>query len=219
MLKALVNNVRKAPLWRAGKRRDRRVFGFWCDPNLRLRVKALAHAIGIPIYPLGEHMLQLGLAHIRAQMAANAEDREQVMADLREHLQREHLLVDSLEHDEEVFATGTELNPKQAERLKAAMSLLDRVEEEGIPPARAVEVLGTLAARLQEERVRRKNRERLQREVDLGLLREVHRRYPRLIPELHKVMSGFSEQEMVEFLAPRPGERAPTWRRRKAPVI
>ena len=55
--------------------------GFLCDQNLTLGVKLLAADLGTPIYPVVEHLLQLGAAQILPAL-----QREELKKQLQEHL-------------------------------------------------------------------------------------------------------------------------------------
>ena len=66
------------------KRKNRRVFGFMCDEGLANGVKLTAKALGVPIFTLSEHALQIGMVQITPLLG----DEEQ-----RERLEH-HLLVD-----------------------------------------------------------------------------------------------------------------------------
>jgi len=74
----------------------RRVFGFLCDPSLALAVKFIAHDLQCPIYPVAEHLLQLGAA-----LVLPALEDEELKKELQEHLVREHLLVPTLDGQSE----------------------------------------------------------------------------------------------------------------------
>ncbi|MDP2950231.1 MAG: hypothetical protein Q8P22_11915 [Chloroflexota bacterium] len=76
--------------------RKRTTFGFACDPGISAVVKLLARKLEVPIYPLAEHVLQLGLA----QVLALQEDEEFKKA-LQQHLAHQHLLVPLLNEENE----------------------------------------------------------------------------------------------------------------------
>jgi hypothetical protein len=78
------------------KPKKRKVFGFLCDPNLARGVKTLARYLEVPIYPLAEHLIQLG-----AGLVVPALDDEEKKKELQEHLANEHLLVPSFDKDNE----------------------------------------------------------------------------------------------------------------------
>ena len=73
------------------KRKKRKVFGFLCDEDLAFGVKMLAAYFETPIYPLVEHLLQLGAA-----LVLPALEDEELKRELQEHLANEHLLVPTL---------------------------------------------------------------------------------------------------------------------------
>ena len=77
------------------KRRVRKVFGFLCDPELALGVKLLAHQLEVPIYPLAEHLLQLGAGEVIREIEQPERKRK-----LQDHLLNGHLLVPALTGDE-----------------------------------------------------------------------------------------------------------------------
>ena len=80
--------------WKKSQRR-RKVFGFLCDPELAVGVKMLAAALESPIYPLAEHLLQLG-----ARQIAPALKDPELTKRLQQHLLKGHLLVSAPSADD-----------------------------------------------------------------------------------------------------------------------
>ena len=64
---------------------------FTCDNELVLGLKALAQHLEIPIYPLAEHILQLGMAEVLTSIGDKA-----LRENLQRHLLQDHLLVKEL---------------------------------------------------------------------------------------------------------------------------
>lgn len=89
------------------KRKKRRVFGFLCDPSLALVVKFIAHDLQCPIYPVAEHLLQLGAA-----LVLPALEDEELKKELQDHLANEHFLVPSFndqnQYDEAIVTKALE---------------------------------------------------------------------------------------------------------------
>jgi len=117
------------------KRRERKVFGFLCDPELALGVKFIAAGLQVPIYTVTEHLLQLGMA----QMHPNLED-EVSKKELQEHLINQHLLASALsednEYDRAAAANARKAEKKRRARFDAAVKLVRVLEMDGVPPER-----------------------------------------------------------------------------------
>ena len=96
---------------------------FMCDNKLVLGLKALARHLEIPIYPLAEHILQLGMAEVLTSI----ED-EALMENLQRHLLQEHLFVKDLK-------TSSELISRRALRLQNAVRFLELIETRSSPEA------------------------------------------------------------------------------------
>ena len=102
------------------KQKERKVFGFLCDPKLALAIKMMAHHLETPIYPVAEHLLQLGMKEMVAML-----DDEALKERLQRHLLQQHLLVTEL--DEE-----TEPVSRRALRIRNAIKLLNLYEYGGL---------------------------------------------------------------------------------------
>jgi hypothetical protein len=84
---------------RFGRRRKtkRKVYGFLCDPVLRLVVKAQSEDLNVRNFSVAEHALELGLYSI--DMALRGEESRKK---LREHLVTRHQVLPGLNRDDEV---------------------------------------------------------------------------------------------------------------------
>lgn len=182
---------------------NRQVFGFLCDRALALRVKMLAGALEVPIYPLAEHLLQLGLAHILDEISSNPDNVEMVKEELSEHLVREHLLVEKLadEDYEHLFiARHEELTPQQQREVNAVISLVKRLEDRGLTRDAVLELVEELIISHERQRKLQQIRQELQCDIDLRVLREINQRFPRLIPALQKLMARYPAEELAHVL-------------------
>ena len=125
------------------KRKQRRVFGFLCDPKLALGVKFIAAHLKVPIYVVAEHLLQLGVA----QMYPAIED-DEAKRELQEHLINEHLLVSALdegnEYDKAAIATAQQEQKEHQARLDAALEIVRILEINGVSPEMVVAELTRL---------------------------------------------------------------------------
>jgi hypothetical protein len=70
-------------------REQRSQFNFACDKRVILAVRVLAKELDVPIYPLCEHALQVGMAQI-----ITAIDVEGGKENLFQHIVEQHLLVE-----------------------------------------------------------------------------------------------------------------------------
>lgn len=104
----------KRKLEKRYSKQKRTQLNFSCDGKIVLALKVLARDLETPMYPLCEHLLQLGASEVVISMQ-NEGMREQ----LCRHLLQEHLLVPE-----------TELEPpsKNAARAQKAVDFLDLVE-------------------------------------------------------------------------------------------
>lgn len=114
---------------------DRVQLNFTCDVGLVARLKLLAKYLDTPIYPLAEHILELGMIEIAAILEDTA-----LTELLQRHLLQEHLLV-------------RQLNPMdrhasdRVKRIDNALKLLELIEYK----AGDVEAVERIIDRLLEE--------------------------------------------------------------------
>ncbi len=132
--------------------RERKVFGFLCDPKLALGVKMLAADLEVPIYPVAEHLLQLGVA----QMYPSLED-EEAKKELQDHLISDHLLTSALdeqnenEYDQAAAANATKEQKDRQARIDAAIELVRIFEMQGVSPEKIKAKLLGLAMEMKGE--------------------------------------------------------------------
>ncbi len=133
-------------LFNKKKRKERKVFGFLCDPKLALGVRFIAADLKVPIYTVAEHLLQLGVA----QMHPNLED-DEAKRQLQEHLSNQHLLTSALSEDNEydgaAAASSRSQEKKRRSRIEAAVKLVRVLEMDGVTP----EMIKTELTRLEME--------------------------------------------------------------------
>lgn len=110
----------------------RKQLNVMCDNRLILQLKALASYLEIPIYPLCEHVLQLGLAEV----LTGIED-EALKENLERHLLQDHLLVKELQAMDETTS-------RRALRLRNTMKLLDLIELKAGSPEAVREIIARL---------------------------------------------------------------------------
>jgi hypothetical protein len=94
----------------------RKQMNFTCDADLIARLKLLAKCLDIPLYPLAEHVMELGMSEV----AVITQDRALTEV-LQRHLLEEHLLVEQLNPVERHV-------PDKARRIDNALKLLKLVE-------------------------------------------------------------------------------------------
>ena len=187
------------------KKTNRQVFGFLCDNTLAAHVKMVAGVIKVPIYTLCEHLLQLGLAHISAEMSRDVQNLGTVIGRLRVHLVNEHLLVKELareEYERDLVARHLDLTPEQEEKVKAVLNLVEKFEDEGIPHGLAIEIIEELVTRLERQRKVQQMERELRRQIDFETLRQVNKRFPRLIPGLLELMAKYTAEDLKRAASP-----------------
>ena len=79
----------------------RRQLNFNCDERVILGVKFLAVILEVPVYVIGEHVLQVGCYHVLTAIA-DKDNRQKII----EHLVKTHLLGDELNDDENILKVG-----------------------------------------------------------------------------------------------------------------
>ena len=79
----------------------RRQLNFNCDEHIISGVKFLAVVLEVPVYVIGEHLLQVGCYHILAVIRD-----EDIKRRLTEHLVKTHLLGDKPIDDEDILRLG-----------------------------------------------------------------------------------------------------------------
>ncbi|TET39167.1 MAG: hypothetical protein E3J65_04275 [Dehalococcoidia bacterium] len=187
------------------KYKNRQVFGFLCDRALALRIKMLAGVIKVPIYCLCEHLLQLGLAHISAEIGSNLENLEPMEEELREHLLSQHLLVERLDdegYEQNLIVKHAGLTSDEEKLAKAVIDLVKRFEDEGIPHGLAIEIIQELATRLERRRKVQQMERELRRQIDLETLQQINERFPGLIPGLLKLMAKYPTEDLERAVSP-----------------
>jgi len=124
------------------KHNERKVFGFLCDPKLAFGVKMIATQLETPIYPLVEHLLQLGVEQVYPAL----ED-EDFKEELQEHLLNEHLLVPALDQQNDYDkAAAARMEKEKDKRMEAASFLVRILEGRGVPPEKVKATLKKLVA-------------------------------------------------------------------------
>lgn len=140
------------PMFLRKKETSRQVFGFLYDRALALRIKVLAGVLKVPIYTLCEHLLQLGLAHIGAEIGINLEGMEPVTQELQEHLLNKHLLVKKLRgeaYEQMLVAKHGGLTLEQEEQVIAFIDLVKKLDDEGVPRDLVMKEVEELPARVE----------------------------------------------------------------------
>ena len=116
LLKA-IRDYKKKRLERKYDRKVKRVqFNIQCDSHLVRYIKIMANRLEVPVYVLGEHLLQLGTT----EAVVLIQDEKQ-KEDLARHLVRDHLLVTGILPEHEIVS-------KRASRLKNALDYMQLLE-------------------------------------------------------------------------------------------
>lgn len=109
----------------------RKQFNFYCDRNLYFGIKTLAHYLKVPMYPLLEHLMQLGLQEGEACMQNDVLKREFI-----NHLIQDHLLVPVINNRNEPNST----RKQSIENALSVVELLDMMAN----PMEQVEIIARL---------------------------------------------------------------------------
>ena len=94
----------------------RKQLNFACDINLIARLKLLASYLDIPLYPLAEHVLELGISEITVIVKDKA-----LTESLQRHLLEDHLLVGRLN-------PADKHTSDRATRIENALNFLNLIE-------------------------------------------------------------------------------------------
>ena len=181
------------------ERAGRKVFGFLADPGLADGVRFLATVLESPIYPVAEHLIQIGAAHV----IKNLED-EESRKQLHQHLVDDHLLVERLDSKERLLDSSTmdsSLNPQQEAVARAVMDLINRLERDHVPHDVVIEAVERIAARIERRRRAAQTELNAERLLDLETLRELDRRFPRLIPAVLELTAKLGPDGVARALS------------------
>lgn len=184
---------------------NRPVFGFPCDEHLASRVRFVAYMASAPIYTAGEHLMQLGLAHIGLQIERNPEGFEGVEKELHEHLVNAHLLVDELgdeTYEQKIILANAQLAPAQQRLVHAALNLARQYEAEGMPQNIATEIVENMVAIAYEKARSVQIKRQLARDEDFAFLREAYRRSPDLVMTFLRITTKYPPEELARVLSP-----------------
>ena len=105
---------------------------FACDAGLIARLKLLARYLETPIYPLTEHLLELGMSDIAATIRDSA-----LTELLQRHLLQEHLLVSKLNPLSMVVS-------QRAKRINNTFNLLELIEHEAGNPEAVEQIIAQM---------------------------------------------------------------------------
>ncbi|MFC1907197.1 hypothetical protein ACFLW8_03830 [Chloroflexota bacterium] len=112
----------------------RKQLNFACDAGLIARLKLLAKVLDTPLYPLAEHIMELGMSEVAVMTQDTA-----LTEILQRHLLEEHLLVGQLNPIERHVSD-------RAKRISNTLKLLELIESKaGSPEAvgQIIEILRT----------------------------------------------------------------------------
>jgi len=176
-----------------------------------MRVRALAAGLRTQIGAVMEHIVGLGMEYLCLRLERGQKEQAQEIEQLREHLEKDHIGVDQLQHSEEILLTPDSLSGERAEEYHAIQSLVLEYQREGVPHTIVIQMLNRFYNHLQHQRRRDEVREKLRHTVDLQALRQLHAKYPRLIKAIYGLLEVCSSEELVEILE----DHTPRRRRRR----
>ncbi len=101
----------------------RKQLNFVCDERIILGLKIMAGSLEVPIYPIAEHLLQLGAAEVLISMKDEA-----LRERLCRHLVEDHLLTPVTRPESEPVS-------RRALRIDNALKLLELLETRSSPEA------------------------------------------------------------------------------------
>ena len=105
------------------KKIARKQLNFACDERIILGLKMMASSLEVPIYPIAEHLLQLGAAEVLISMKDEA-----LRERLCRHLVEDHLLTP-------ITKPESEPTLQRALRLEDVVRLLELLETKSSPEA------------------------------------------------------------------------------------
>lgn len=78
--------------------------------------------------------------------------------------------------------------------------MVKRLEDRGLTSDTIIKVVEELIIRHEKQWKLQQIRRELQREIDFRVLRELNRRFPRLIPAVQKLMARYPAEEVAQAL-------------------
>lgn len=116
----------------------RKDFNVLVDKKLILRIKLMAAELETPLYPLVEHLLELGLAEVGVEIQDAALETE-----LKQHLFRDHLMSDKVKPSKTASA--------RVRRIESALEFLHLYEIGGVKPQEIKDALDKLEKEAKEK--------------------------------------------------------------------
>lgn len=118
----------------------RRVFGFFCSPQLADDVRVASGQLSLPYYPVAEHCLETGLTQIVADMES-----DDTRVSLRDHLVESHFLKPLFNagnnYDQETSIRVRRWQLRRWELDRTAHALVALAERENIPAKVLIRIL------------------------------------------------------------------------------
>ena len=181
----------------------REVFGFLCDVTLAHGFRGWARTLGVPIFTLVEHALQIGFVVLNLILAKDPEKEAEVIEELTEHLRTEHSLKPELENSDYEHRLIRNLipdSPRIQGYQQEVLDMLAHSEELGIPPEITMLMLRKFFKdawdRLEEALARRK----LTSKVRFGTVAGFHRKYPDMMTEILNAANEHGIEELARVL-------------------
>lgn len=178
----------------------RKVFGFLCDLLLAGGIRGLAKQLGVPIFAVAEHCLQIGFIIINMVLTRDPKRKAEAIAELKSHLREMHSLKPQLEdshYEHGLIAALTYDSPEASTTHKEIAKMLVRAEKAGIPHELFLTTLAAFVNRWCSRWETKQKIREFNRNVRFLTLKKIFQEDPRLITEVLNVSHLYGGVDIV----------------------